>query len=107
MALPIIVVPWALLDMDIKVLWLIPLVFFGTIGVELTDVAGSIKTSRYQTTKRRIAVRSRNRYAARWNILWWVIEEYIDAFLKKMPRFLFRITAWWILAAAGAVLTSI
>ena len=106
-AFPIIVVPWALLDGDIKVLWLIPLVFFGTVGVELTDIAGSVKTSRYQMTKRRITVRSRNRYAARWNIFWWVSEEYRDAFLEKMPRFWFRITAWWLLAAAGLLLVSI
>ena len=60
-AFPIIVVPWALLGGDTKFLWLIPLVFFGTVGVELTDIAGSVKTSHYQMIKRQIALRAGNR----------------------------------------------
>ena len=106
-ALPIIVVSWVLLDVDKEVLWLFPLVLFGTAGVELTDIAGSIKTSRYQMLKRQITLRERGRYAARWNIFWWASGEYRDAFLEKLPRFLFRVTAWSLLAAAGMLLASI
>lgn len=106
-AFPIIAVPWILLDVDKKVLWLVPLVLFGTAGVELTEIAGSIKTSRYQMLKRQITLRERSRYTARWNIFWWASGEYRDEFLDKLPRFLFRIVAWSLLAAAGLLLANI
>ena len=106
-AIPIIAVPWALLGGDQKALWVIVLVFLGTVAAELNDIAGSIKSSRYRMTKRRIAVRSRNGYAARWNIFRWVSGEYRDVFLEKLPRFWFRIASWSLLAAAGLLLVSI
>ncbi len=106
-ALPIIVVPWALLGGDAKALWLIALVFFGTAALELTDIAGTVKTIRYQMAEHRIATRSKSGLTARWNTFWWASREYRDAFLEKLPRFWFRIAAWSLLAAAGILLTNI
>ena len=106
-AAAIIAVPWALLGGDEKALWLIVLVFFGTAALELTDIAGTVKTIRYQMAEHRIATRSKSGLTARWNTFWWASGEYRDAFLEKLPRFWFRIAAWALLAAAGILLTNI
>ena len=85
----------------------IALVFCGTVALELTDIAGSIKTSRYQIIKRQIALRQGKGHTEWWRILKWASAEYRDEFYRKLPRYWFRLISWSLLALAGIVLVSI
>ena len=106
-ALAILTVLWASLGGGEKASLVIALVFCGTVALELTDIAGSIKTSRYQIIKRQIALRPGKGHTEWWRILKWASAEYGDEFYRKLPRYWFRIISWSLLALAGIVLVSI
>ena len=107
-AVAILAVLWALLGGDEKASLIIALVICGTVALELTDIAGSIKTSRYRTVKSQIALRQGNGDIEEWwQILKWASAEYLYELYRKLPRYWFRIISWSLLAIAGILLVSI
>ena len=100
-AIFMIVVPLALLGGDERGLYVMALVFVGTVAGELTSIAGAIRTTRYRVTERRIAMSSRNEIEARFRILMWATTEYRKEFYRKLPRYWLRLISWVLLAVAG------
>jgi hypothetical protein len=89
----VFVVLFVLLGGDAKAVWVILLVFFGTVADELKDIAGCVQEPRG--------------CAARWRTVWRYMGKYKDEFLKNLPRFCFRLLSWALLAVAGIMLVRI
>ena len=92
-ALVVFVVIFVLLGGDAKAVWVILLVFFGTVADELKEIAGCVEQRRGCAAPRRI--------------VWWYMGKYKGEFLKNLPRFCFRLLSWALLAVAGIMLVRI